>query len=269
MIGTPTPSAPQPVRRARASRRSPGRGRRGHEVPRVVIPCTRSERRSYASRTLCGPCVPAELPVAAPAYVGGSSRLARCPAGGDPSLRSPNRRIQSNNSPRCCGNLRSVNGRHRIAFDSSGSGLAMRPTARRLTPPRWMRLAASLRTRSETHARRVERGQVRPPPTRRGVKPRPGSSSWRPARRPTGRVTTPPTHRRPTTAPTLPRKIPRQGTSKQFSLTINTTMRCWRASLRVAAVVRCGHSDASGLIGLPCHDPGSTVDRGALCREVP
>ena len=48
------------------------------------------------------------------------------------------------------------------------------------------RLAASSTTRSETHARRVERGQVSPPPTQRGVKPRPGSSSWRPARRPLG-----------------------------------------------------------------------------------
>ncbi len=81
-----------------------------------------------------------------------------------------------------------------------------RQPARRLTPPRWMPLAASLPTRSETYARHVERGQESPPPTRRGVKPRPGSSSWRPARRPSGRVTTPPTHRRTTTAPTLPRR---------------------------------------------------------------
>ena len=135
-----------------------------------------------------------------------SSRLTSCRAGDDPSPRSPNRRTRSNNLPRCCGNPRSVNRPHRIAIDSSDNGHAMRPTAQPLTLLRWMRLAASLTTRSERHARRVEQDQVSPPPTKRGVKPRPGSSSSRPARRRTGRVTTPLTHRGPTATPTLRRR---------------------------------------------------------------
>ncbi len=54
-------------------------------------------------------------------------------------------------------------------------------------------------------------------------------------------------------------------TTKQVARAPRTpTCQFWRASLRVAAVVRCGHSDASGLSGLTCHDPGSTVDRGAI-----
>ena len=126
-----------------------------------------------------------------------------CPAGDDPSPRCPNRRTRSNSSPRCCGNPPSVNGPHRIAFDSSDSGHATPPPAQPLTPSPWMPLAARLRTRSATHARRVEQGQVSPPPTQCGGKPRGGSSSWRPAHRRTGRVTTLLAHRRPATAPTL------------------------------------------------------------------
>jgi hypothetical protein len=53
-----------------------------------------------------------------------SSRLALCPAGDDPSPRSPNRKTRSNNSPRCCGSLRNVNGLPRNAIDSSDSGHA-------------------------------------------------------------------------------------------------------------------------------------------------
>ena len=132
-----------------------------------------------------------------------SSRLPPCPADDDASPRSPNRRTRWHSSPRCCGNLPSVNRQHRIAIDSSDSGHARRPPAPPLTPLRSMRLAASSKTRSETHARLVEQGQASPPPTKRGVKPRPGSSSWRPARRRTGRVRTPRRHRKPTTAPTF------------------------------------------------------------------
>jgi len=133
----------------------------------------------------------------------GSSRLTLCPAGDVRSPRSPNRRTQSSSSPRSCENLRSGNGPHRIARESSDSGHAMRPTAQPLTPSRLMTLVACLKTRSEARVRHVERGQGSLRPTKRGVKPRPGSSSWRPARRRTGRVATPRTHLRPMTAPTF------------------------------------------------------------------
>ena len=132
-----------------------------------------------------------------------STRLPPCPADDDASPRSPNRRTRWHSSPRCCGNPPSVNRQHRIAIDSSDSAHARRPPAPPLTPLRSVRLAASSKTRSETHARLVEQGQASPPPTKRGVKPRPGSSSWRPARRRTGRVRTPRRHRKPTTAPTF------------------------------------------------------------------
>ena len=207
---------------------------RGHEVPRVVIRCARS---GAWVRVRSGRCAGSQQswrrpPPRASAVGEGcqdSSRLTLCPAGDDLSPRSPNRRTRSSNLPGCCGNPRSVNGLHRITIDSSDNGHAMRPTAQPLTASRWMRLAASLKTRSERHTRRVEQGQVSPPPTKRGVKPRPGSSSWRLARRRTGRVKTPLTHRGPTAAPTLRRRRLGRPPRKQLSLTIDTTMPLWAA----------------------------------------
>lgn len=137
-----------------------------------------------------------------------SSRLILCPAGGDPSPRSPNRRTRSSSSPRCCGSLRSGSGRPRIAIDSSDNGHAMRPTGRPRTPSRWLRLAASWTTPSPAHVWPVGQGQVSSRPTKRGVWPRPESSSWRPAPRRLGRVGEPRTNPSLTTAPTPRRRPP-------------------------------------------------------------
>jgi hypothetical protein len=129
-----------------------------------------------------------------------------CPAGDDQSHQSANRGTRSNSSRRSCGRPRSGSELSVIVPCSSDSGLAMKRTPPRRTPPRWKPLAGTSRQRSQTHARPAGRVQVLPPPTQPGVTPKHWSSSWRPVRRPCGRVTMPPRITTSTsTAPTADR----------------------------------------------------------------
>ena len=110
----------------------------------------------------------------------------------------------------CCGNPRSVNGLHKIAFDWSGSGHAIRP------PARLRKLVDAIRDVREA--------------CRAGSGVAAADEAWRQAKArlielvtggpPSGRVTTSPTHRRATTAPTLPRR------SLGSSVRSRSTQRC-------------------------------------------